>query len=391
MKTAYSSPMLSSQLRASIRSNSHLGVTLIELLVSLVLGIFLLGGIVSIYVSSQNNFKSNEELSRMQDSMRFAFEQMGRDVREAGTTPCGTQRITNVLRLDVPTNSVAPYWADWGNGTLVGYESATPIPNGDLPFGTTVNRRVTGTQSDALLIMRTSMNENLIRRITSTSPATSQIGIHTTTTTLRANEVALACDATSGAIFQLATNPATSPPSIDHTASAPTLNCTTRLGYPLTSANCASGETKTFSINTGFVVPYEPAVWYVGHGNIANTRSLYRATIRRVGPSSSTIIMEPREMIPNIEGMNIQYQLFDRQNSVNPIDPLWRDADDPLLLANGWSLLSRYQVVAVRANIIFLSQDTGTGVSADGTQTRAVQRTLTAVFNIRNRDIKVAP
>ena len=44
----------------------QIGFTLVELLVAMVLGIFLVGGVVSIYNSTQQNFRANENLARIQ-------------------------------------------------------------------------------------------------------------------------------------------------------------------------------------------------------------------------------------------------------------------------------------------------------------------------------------
>jgi Tfp pilus assembly protein PilW len=75
-----------------------LGFTLVELMVGMALGIFLVGGVVSVYVSSQQNFKTSENLGRIQENARFAFELMGRDIREEGSMPCGVKAVASIVR-----------------------------------------------------------------------------------------------------------------------------------------------------------------------------------------------------------------------------------------------------------------------------------------------------
>lgn len=60
------------------------GISLVELMVALVVGLLLLGGITQIYVSSQRSYTAIEQLSRMQESGRFAVDAITQDLRRAG-------------------------------------------------------------------------------------------------------------------------------------------------------------------------------------------------------------------------------------------------------------------------------------------------------------------
>ena len=64
------------------------GMTLIEILIALVLGLFLIAGIFQIFLSSKQSYRMQENLSRMQESGRFAMEFISRDVRMADYRVC---------------------------------------------------------------------------------------------------------------------------------------------------------------------------------------------------------------------------------------------------------------------------------------------------------------
>ena len=64
------------------------GFTLTELLISLVLGIFVVGGVLSVFLGGLESFRTTDALSRIQESGRFALEIMRRDVRGAGYSGC---------------------------------------------------------------------------------------------------------------------------------------------------------------------------------------------------------------------------------------------------------------------------------------------------------------
>lgn len=60
------------------------GVSLIELMVALVVGLILLAGLIQVYLSNKQSYNAQEQLARMQENGRFAMELITRDLRRAG-------------------------------------------------------------------------------------------------------------------------------------------------------------------------------------------------------------------------------------------------------------------------------------------------------------------
>jgi type IV pilus assembly protein PilW len=60
-------------------------MTLLELMISLALGLLLLTGIGTIYMGSNQTYRVQEENARIQESGRFALEVIGRSLRQAGS------------------------------------------------------------------------------------------------------------------------------------------------------------------------------------------------------------------------------------------------------------------------------------------------------------------
>ena len=60
------------------------GVSLIELMVALVVGLILLTGLIQVYLSTKQSYNAQEQLARMQESGRFAMDLITRDLRRAG-------------------------------------------------------------------------------------------------------------------------------------------------------------------------------------------------------------------------------------------------------------------------------------------------------------------
>src|SRR3546814_11566616 len=79
--------------RSRSRSGSgQAGFSLVELMISLVLGLIVIGGVTTVFLSNQQSYRSNEGLSQLQENSRIAFELMARDIRQTGLTGCGHER-----------------------------------------------------------------------------------------------------------------------------------------------------------------------------------------------------------------------------------------------------------------------------------------------------------
>jgi type IV pilus assembly protein PilW len=67
----------------SFMKHQH-GVGLVELMITLVISLVLLGALTYFYLGSQQTSRANEDISRMQESGRNAMEILGKAIRQAG-------------------------------------------------------------------------------------------------------------------------------------------------------------------------------------------------------------------------------------------------------------------------------------------------------------------
>ncbi len=83
--------------------NRQLGISLVEILVSLVISLFLLGGIVQVYTANKSSYAFTDAIGRVQENARFAMDTVTQDLRMAGFFGCAafdpsdTNNITNNL------------------------------------------------------------------------------------------------------------------------------------------------------------------------------------------------------------------------------------------------------------------------------------------------------
>jgi len=356
-----------------VNSKSHqYGITLIELMVSLILGLVIVGGVLNIFLSTNQTARVNDNLMRVQENARTAFDFMARDIRESGQNPCGAKSVANVLR----SSAAIPVWADWNLGTLRGY-NGTMNETGITAFGTTANSRASGTH--ALLVIRADQNENTI----SSHDTTAKLITLTSTSDFNENDIALACDGGSAAIFQLydATphNGTDKGKTLDYKKDNTNMNCSDLLGYP-TPANCPTTTPParqfkgTATPPNGVISKLLSSFWYVGISD-SGQRSLYRSIITRSGTGGNTIIMSPSEMIQGVQDLQIKY--LTRNGTTGILSTDWVGAAD---ITNWIDDNTTAQVVAVRLDLTLQTSEN------IGTNRAAIQRHLIHVIGLRNRD-----
>lgn len=135
------------------------GFTMVELMVSMVIGLFLLAGVFTIYLNGRESQKVVDEEVRMMDNARFALETISFDLRHAGayghhnhedkiniraltgfevvTSQCGGAAVPWVVDIDKPvyavndsTDFLTSCMADWDQGDTLEVRYAAALPMG---------------------------------------------------------------------------------------------------------------------------------------------------------------------------------------------------------------------------------------------------------------------
>src|SRR5690606_10996830 len=74
------------------------GLTLVEILVALSIGLFIIGAIIAMFISSSQVCRSQDALTRIQENGRFAVEVIARDIRAAALLGCQSYLLPEVPR-----------------------------------------------------------------------------------------------------------------------------------------------------------------------------------------------------------------------------------------------------------------------------------------------------
>lgn len=331
------------------RVNSQAGLTLIELMIAMALGLLLLLAVTTIFLSQRQAYRVNEGLAHMQDSTRVAFELMAREIREAGGNACGTRLVANVLN-----DADGSVWHDWERGGVEGFDGETVLPG--LTTGTGTEERVSGT--DALILRSASLHEGVV--ITDHHTTSAQFKVNTTAHGFIPGDIVMVCDYRQAAILQITNANASSRTIVHNTGAGTPGNCSKGLGFP-TDCGSVIGNEYSFEGN-GFMNRLTVTAWYVGN-NARGGRSLYR--IVNGGA--------PQEIAEGVADLQLSY--LTRTGSVPADDYVDADAID------GWENDASAQVIGVRVVLQVESRER-VGVDAE-----RLNRPLVHAVSLRHREI----
>lgn len=251
------------------------GLTITELLISMALGVFLVGGVISVFLGGLTTFRTNDSLSRIQEGARFAMELMRRDLRQAGYYGCRqslapeTPRAQTTLTPGFIRNTLFPgpsggsdalAWEHRFGLPLDGFSAANTAGGAGWTLAIPTNTLISGAldHSDILAATHTRGNGRTATHTGGTPPGDDPVVIDANN--LEQFDILFVSDCTSAAVFQLTS--ASASVSLEHALSAGTPgNYTTALGRSFAGAD---------------VYEITKSAYYVANSLVTGRPSLFR-------------------------------------------------------------------------------------------------------------------
>lgn len=84
---------------AAYKVKKQHGFSLVELMLAMLIGLIIIGGVMSLYISTRDTQRSSDEQLKMVTDARFAIETIGYDLRHAGSWGATSQQISIDCRL----------------------------------------------------------------------------------------------------------------------------------------------------------------------------------------------------------------------------------------------------------------------------------------------------
>ncbi|GHA76275.1 hypothetical protein GCM10007067_11870 [Lysobacter bugurensis] len=260
------------------------GLSLVELMVSLVVGLLVVAGALSVFDSNRQTYVATESLGRVQENARVAFELMARDIREAGGNPCSR----NLPVANVMVNPASRWYTNFADG-IRGAEGAFTLDN--------PSNRVSGT--DAIELM---YGVHTGATVVGHNPTAASFSVNTTEHGFVAEDLMMVCDYRQVALFQMTGPTATNETVVHNNGTASIQNCSKGLGFAVPMSCTTNGTPYAYGPNS-MLTKLRAVRWYVG--TKGGARVLYQDVIRNTG----TLQVVSEEVATGVTDMQITYLL----------------------------------------------------------------------------------
>lgn len=362
------------------------GLTLIELLVSMLIASIVFGGVVAVVQTSRSNHASEQESSLMQESTRFAIELLSRDIRMAGALGCAERQSTalgNVLGQtpaeessddeDDEDSNEAETRSNLGGLVdnsraigITGYEGAVQ----DFPVAVIQSEE---NSSDAIILRYANPDPRMMAVVEShVGQSITTQGSHNFKTGDKIAVVDKGCR--QAGIFQ---NTSTTQGTVAHseTTGGYPGNCSGHL-YTNDSFNCSTTASKSSSSKFkrgSLLYPYVAHAYYIDQSNIVTGMPALKRTVM------NSTGARPEELAQGVESLNFEYGVDDDDDG--------RIDDDTYVTAENvedWE-----NVVSVKFYMILRSQNEVLAEprdvpGEDGVQDRYLRQEVSGTIALRN-------
>lgn len=329
---------------AFLQHTRQFGLTLVELLIAMVLGLMIIAVAGTIFFSNKQTYQATQNLGAMQENARTAFELMSRDVREAAGNPC----VNNAPVANVITNAATRWWTNlnaWGDA-IRGFASDEAFP--DAGFGTGTGQRLNGTAALQLF-----SGDDTVATISAHSTSASQFTLNTAASGFAAGDLLVACNSRQASIFQASS---ASGATIGHAAGGAPGNCSANLGLIAVGDACSSRQPFQYAAPNSVMVKLHATRWFIAN-NASGEPSLYQSRLTPTGVATS-------EVASGVSNMEIRYLVRDTSE--------YQTAND---VGGAWA-----NVIAARIELTLTGEDNA------GTDNQPLERTLVQVASLRNRN-----
>lgn len=316
------------------------GVTLVELMISMTLGLLVVGACGHLYLASLGSANATLGVSRVQESGRLALELLGRDIRSAGDLLCHNgQPVGNLL-----AERNRAFWTSY-EVPLKGAAGAagTHFEDPSLVTGTAEGQRLATMPALRLWTVQP------LPLAVSGAVASDQPLPVTGAAAPAVGTPLLVCDFAMAALFRVTASGAT----LGHGTPA---NC---VGHFAASGTCAAdtpiAARHRFGADTAFGVPRQVR-WFVGNDE-DGVPSLYRQEL------VDGLVVGGGALIAGVSGFSLSYLLAGEADYV------------------GAAQINDAQWAKVQAVAVQLQVQDATGAAAEG----PVQRDFEQTFSVRAR------
>jgi len=279
------------------------GLTLIEAMVSITLGLIVVGAVLYIYMGARGAYRVSKSTSRTQEAGRFGLDAIMHDVREVGFIGCGSRMsLATFGPMPINQTAVPPMTLNSAAQAIGGYSASSYAPGSSNPWpqpGGIVPGWLSG--GGDVLVLRVA-TASPVMMVADSNPATPAIYVADNCAGVRTDDYVLASNCTSATLLRVSNSPASGAPACTGT------------GVPVAggveidfAANDGGGNTinnlpipaPSFAYSSmASAQRFDEYTYYVGQMPFRQWPALYRYSLRA---------RASEEIIDHVQSMSVYY------------------------------------------------------------------------------------
>ncbi len=327
------------------------GLTLVELMVSITIGLLIVGAVLYVYLGSRGAYRTSKSSSRVQEAGRFGLDAMMRDVRLTGFIGCGSRvSLANFQPQQIYQIANPPLNFSTPQQAILGYAATSYAASGTVPsWSPPATLQVPWYRGDVLTLRVSTGTPALMAK--DPDPAIPAIFLANNCSRIKTGDYVLVSSCTMTTVLRVSNAPPATPDActgtnvpveIDHAATAvngkivngnPPLNSTALLPP-------GPGPTSVLSTRArASAQPFDEVTYYVGQLAGRPAPALYRYSAANEASE---------EIIDHVENMSIVYGVDAGGGNV-----VFSTADQ-VTAAGEWD-----KVISVRVSLLAVGDELG--------------------------------
>ncbi|HYA76308.1 MAG TPA: PilW family protein [Burkholderiaceae bacterium] len=289
--------------RAQGLSHNQRGLTLVEMMVSVAIGLLVVGAVLYVYMGSRGAYRISKSTSRVQEAGRFGMDAIMHDVREAGFIGCGSRMsLATYQAMAINQVAVPPMTLASGAQAIGGYSASSYAPGSTNPWPQPNGISPPWLSGGGDVLVLRVATASPVMMVADSNTATPAIYVGDNCAGVTTGDYVLASNCTSAAMLRVSNAPAT--PAAACTGTGAPVPGGVEIDFAPTDVNgnpvnTNAGPAPSFSYSTlPSAQRFDEYTYYVGQMPFRQWPALYRYSLR-AGAAE--------EIIDHVQAMSVYY------------------------------------------------------------------------------------
>jgi len=309
MSAAVFSPVRASVSPVRSLLRAQRGLTLIETMVSITLGLLVVGAVLYVYMGSRGAYRISKSTSRTQEAGRFGLDAIMHDVREVGFIGCGSRMsMATYQPIAINQTAVPPMTLGSVGQAIGGYSASSYQPGSTNPWPQPAGIQPAWLSGGGDVLVLRVATASPVMMVADSNTATPAIFVADNCAGVSSGDYVLASSCTGATLIRVSNTPPA--PAAACTGTGAPVAGGVEIDFAPTDSNgnpvnSNSGTPPSFAYSSlSSAQRFDEYTYYVGQMPFRQWPALYRYSLRA---SVAAAVPVAEEIIDHVQSMSVYY------------------------------------------------------------------------------------